>query len=303
MYCRRRYAKYYLGLILLLSLAGQARADDEALNEPGIQRTLQAMSATSTWYHPDLFGEFAGIRHYSRHEYRQALKFFEMGAQYADKLSQLCIGLMYMNGEGVAKDLVTAYAWMDLAAERNYPDFVVTRDALKTQLTPEQLAQAMALRASLAAKYGDGVAKHRLAVQLHQGQMHLTGSHTGFNFGNSSISTVPFCGAAFVVGGTEQPQVGCGGSLFETQLWNPELYFAARDREFKATVKVGSVQEQSTGTDQNSLAGSHHAERVADPTLGTDSTADLFRVCDVRGWFAAARACPFPKGMVVRLDR
>ena len=270
MRCRKKYVEYCAGMIAVLSLAGPARAEDDALKEPGIQTALHAMANASTWFHPDLFGEFAGMRHYSRHEYKQALKFFEIGALYADKLSQLSLGLMYMNGEGVAKDPVTAYAWMDIAAERGYPDFIATRDTLKATLTPEQLAQAMELRAKLAEKYGDSVAKHRLAVQLHQGQMQLTGSHTGFDFGVSSLRATSSCGGpTLFVGGQAQPQVGCSGSVFAKVRWDPDLYFASRDRDYQARVNVGAVQELGKAIDkppqQNEAAPNTTPDPKANP--------------------------------------
>jgi hypothetical protein len=247
---REKYARYCVGMLTALSLTMQAHSEDDALKEPGIQRALSAMYNASTVGHPDLYGEFSGMRHYSRHEYKQALKYFEVGALYADKLSQLCLGLMYLNGEGVSKDPVTAYAWMDIAAERDYPDFVATRDTLKAELTPEQLAQAMAMRGKLAEKYGDNVAKHRLVVQLRQGQMRLTGSLTGFDYGVAGIKTNPNCGPTPVVGGQEQPQIGCGGSVFAKVYWDPDLYFASRDREYKATVNVGAVTELGKAIDK-----------------------------------------------------
>jgi TPR repeat protein len=45
---------------------------------------------------------------------------------YADKPSQLSIGFLYLNGEGVEKDPVTALAWFELASERGYPMYVAT---------------------------------------------------------------------------------------------------------------------------------------------------------------------------------
>ena len=69
---------------------------------PNVQKTLRAMNDASTWYHPDLFGEFAGVHRYAHREYAGAMKYFLIGAYYADKLSELSIGLMYLNGEGVS---------------------------------------------------------------------------------------------------------------------------------------------------------------------------------------------------------
>lgn len=241
---KKKHVRLCASLLALISLGGFAHAEGDPLNDPEVQKTLRAMASASTWYHPDLFGEFAGMRSYAHHHYEEALKYFEIGARYADKLSQLSIGLMHMNGEGTAKDPVTAYAWLDLAAERNYPDFVATRDSLKKTLTPAQLAQSQALRTELAKTYGDDVAKRRLAAELHQGQMQITGSRTGHDSGIYQFKTKGNCGPTLYIGGQEQPQAGCGGPIFAKERWDPELYFAARDREYKATVSVGSVQEQ-----------------------------------------------------------
>jgi hypothetical protein len=227
----------------MLGLVSIANADEDPLNDPEIQNTLRGMATASTWFHPDLFGEFAGMRAYAHHRYGDALKYFEIGALYADKMSQLSLGLMHMNGEGTAKDPVKAYAWLDLAAEREYPDFVATRDSLKKTLSPEQLAQGQALRKTLGEKYGDAAAKPRLATQLHLGQMQMTGSRTGYDSGIYQLKNTPNCGPTLVIGGQVQPQAGCGGPIFAKERWDPKLYFAARDREYKASVTVGTLEE------------------------------------------------------------
>src|SRR5689334_326130 len=176
---RRLWVRAALAAAMIAAAtAVSASNGDDPLNDPYIQKTLRAMSDASTWYHPDLFGEYAGMRRYAAHQYQAALKYFEVGAYYADKLSQLSIGLMHLNGEGVRKDPVTAYAWIDLAAERSYPDFVATRDRVKSELTPAQLEQAQALRDQLAQKYADAVAKPRMEQQLRMGQAQMTGSRT-----------------------------------------------------------------------------------------------------------------------------
>ena len=236
-FCKLVVAATMLGLVTI------ANADEDPLNDPEIQNTLRGMANASTWFHPDLFGEFAGMRAYAHHRYGDALKYFEIGALYADKMSQLSLGLMHMNGEGTAKDPVTAYAWLDLAAERDYPDFVATRDSLKKTLTPEQLVQGQALRQKLGEKYADAAAKPRLATELHLGQMQMTGSRTGHDSGIYQLRNKENCGPTLVIGGQVQPQAGCGGPIFAKERWDPKLYFASRDREYKATVSVGAVEE------------------------------------------------------------
>ena len=239
-----KFRSLWIAVLLLASTAVAQAEDDDPLNDPSVQKTLHAMADASTWYHPDQFGEFTGMRYYAHHKYKSAMKYFEIGAYYADKLSQLSIGLMYMNGEGVAKDPVMAYAWLGIAAERDYPDFVATRDQLKAKLTPEQLEKGEAARQKLAERYADAVAKPRMVQQLHLGQMQLTGSRTGFDSGVSQISTKPTCGPSVIVGGEETPNAGCGGaSLYSKSRWEPKQYFAQRDAEWKAQVSVGAIEQ------------------------------------------------------------
>lgn len=220
----------------------QAKSDDP-LNDPEVQKILRGMADASTWYHPDLFGEFAGMRRYAHHDYAGALKFFKIGAYYSDKLSALSIGMMYLNGEGVAKDPVKAYAWLVVAAERDYPDFISTRDRVKASLTPVQLQQAQPIVDEIAAKYGDKVAKHRLIVQLNQGRMNITGSHTGFDSGIVELNTGHCGGPSVEIGGEAMPKAGCGGNVFAKWRWDPKTYFAVRDSRWKATVSVGAIKD------------------------------------------------------------
>jgi len=236
-----------VGVLVLAGIA-MAHADNKATNDPlkdpEVQKTLRAMKDASTWYHPDQFGEFTGMRNFAHHHYATALKYFKVGAYYADKMSQLCIGLMYLNGNGVDKDPATAYAWLQLAAERKYAKFVATANAVKATLTPEQLRRADKVHTRLAARYADKVAKPRMVTQLRLGQMQLTGSRTGFNAGASQLRTKPSCNPTPDVAGEDVPEAGCGGSSeYAESRWNPKKYFAARDAQWKATVSVGALQQ------------------------------------------------------------
>lgn len=231
-------------------------------DEAAVQKKLRAMANVDTDWHPDLAGEFNGMRYYARGQYRDALEQFTRGAYYADKLSQLSIGLMYLNGEGVAKDPVIAYAWLDLAAERGYADFAQTRDHVKAHLTVEQIQRATAVREDLARIYADEVAKPRQIQQLRFGQMYLTGSRVGFDFGVQSAlglhemdgsvnaSNYARCaGPTILLGYQNAPIAGCGGdALYSRTYWQPDKYFASRDALWKAEVTVGLIQGKDSST-------------------------------------------------------
>lgn len=210
-------------------------------DDPKVQELLAAMDKTSTWGHPDLFGEFAGMRLFSNGDYAGALKYFKFGARYADKLSQLSIGLMYANGNGVAKDPATACAWLALASERKFPTFVATRDRICKALTPAQHDAAVATLDTLLPEYGDAVAKRRMERALAQAKMETTGSRLGFDGGIDTVGTGAACGGK-TIGGA--PMAGCGSiNFWSPWRWDPKKYFAARDATWRGTVTVGALQD------------------------------------------------------------
>lgn len=219
--------------------------DDRPAPDATTERVLTAMNNASTWGHPDLFGEFTGMRLYSEGHYQAAIKYFKYGARYADKLSQLSIGLMYANGQGVDKDPVTACAWLAMAAERKYPAFVATRDRVCEALTPAQHDQAVAVLDKLMPEYGDKVAKLRMTKALRLAKMQTTGSRLGFDSGITTANTRPDCGGPTVAsGGINAPVAGCSSSDFWSPWrWDPKKYFTTRDAQWRGTVTVGSMEE------------------------------------------------------------
>lgn len=230
-----------IGAVLLAGMtAAPAAARPPQDSMP--QDVLDAMSHSSTWGHPDLFGEFTGMQSYARGNYERAMKYFLIGARYADKLSQLSIGLMYLNGQGVRQDPVVAFAWIAIAAERKYPKFLATRDRVWSQLDAEQRAQAKAWVAKLYPEYGDATAKRRMTLTLRWNRSKQTGSYLGF--GGNSVASVtpggpmPACGATTIDGAAV---TGCG-NIYAAWRWDPKQYFAARDAEWKGTVTVGALK-------------------------------------------------------------
>lgn len=238
-------------LPLSLDTAHAATMQDKAS-----QQVLAAMGRTSTWGHPDQYGEFVGMQAYASGDYAKAMKYFEVGARYADKLSQLSIGLMYLQGEGVAKDLVTAYAWLAVAAERKFPRYVATRDAVWDQLDDSQRQRANALFDQLSGEYGDAVAKVRMERALREARTQMTGSLVGY--GASEVSSVtaaqfaaaepslgrftgplPSCGARSIDGA---PITGCG-NIYVAWRWDPKQYFRIRDAVWYGTVTVGALEQ------------------------------------------------------------
>lgn len=215
---------------------------------PTIKRILAAMDDASTYGHPDLFAQFAGMQRLFDGNYTGAMKYFRIGARYADKLSQMSIGMMYLHGRGVSKDEANACAWITLAAERGYPSYVSARDKVCEALSPAQHDQAAAVVATLQPEYGDKVAKQRMKLALRNARNALTGSHLGHDSGVRLMALdrdhpVDCSGYTLKLGGVDVPRRGC--ALYDAKLWNPEKYFAARDVQGFGTVTVGELQKVS----------------------------------------------------------
>lgn len=245
-----------LGLATRAPAAGNPAADADAttVTQREYERTVAKLGRVNPPRgHSDVVGLAQGMAAHAKRRYADAMKFFLLGARHADKASQLSIGLMYLNGEGVARDPATAYAWMALAAERDYPDFVTTRDHLAAQLSPAERARADAVRATLAQEYGDAVAKRRVAGELGSVRLNTTGSRTGYD--DLSVRSISSAAGGndggcmgiggIVIGNIAIGESGCGQSirgLNDVNPTDPKAYFALRDAQWKGTATVGPLQ-------------------------------------------------------------
>ncbi|WP_232820932.1 sel1 repeat family protein [Dyella sp. C11] len=229
-------------LALIFACCSTVQAADATMDDPLSQHVLAAMSRTTTWGHPDQMGEFAGMRYYADHNYAKAMKWFLEGARYADKLSQLSIGLMYLNGEGVDKDPVTAYAWVAIAAERQYPQFVATRDAIWDQLDDAQRQRAKTIYDTLYATYGDTVAKARMTHALRMARLDTMDFYLGSEVDTISAGGPAGACAAPTIEGA--PVIGCSTrDYYAAWRWRPNKYFETRDALWTGTVSVGDAEQ------------------------------------------------------------
>lgn len=76
-----------------------------------------------------------------------ALEFYTWAAVRGDAFAQLQLGHMYATGQGVAQDLVTAYAWLTLATTSLPPGLehdrtVASREFVARHLRPAEIAEA-----------------------------------------------------------------------------------------------------------------------------------------------------------------
>ena len=73
------------------------------------------------------------------------MRWLRPAAEQGNVSAQAFLGLLYLNGEGVPQDDVSAYVWLTLAdASGQTVGPGRARDRLARRMTPEQLAEAEA---------------------------------------------------------------------------------------------------------------------------------------------------------------
>ena len=189
--------------------------------------------------HPDLRFRLLGLQAFEAGKLEKAMEHFKRAARYADKPSQAMVAELLWAGKGAAMDRATAYAWMDLAAERQFKVMLAQRERYWLALTPEEQARALEIGKAVYAEYGDKVAKPRMEVALRRARGSSTGSRTGFT-GNLRI----------IIPGPAGEITLDGSQFYQDKFWKPADYWAWQAEEWKempkGRVDVGPLQVPAT---------------------------------------------------------
>jgi TPR repeat protein len=217
-----RSFNFPLFVLLCLTFAGLASAQGTGRavqrSDPFIEQSQAFLDG-----HPDIKYRNLGFSRYKNGEFSEAMKYFQRAAHFADKPSQAMIGEMHWKGEGVPVNKPQAYAWLDLASERQYPNLLLVRERFWNGLDAPMQAEALRLGEMLYARYGDDVAKKRLETQLRKTRSKTTGSRTGF-VGSLTVYLAGPDGEGIAVDGSQ---------FYQEQYWNPEQYWQWQDRSWK----------------------------------------------------------------------
>lgn len=163
-----------------------------------------------------------GTRFYESGFYSSAIRQFERAAHWADKMAQHNLGVMHYLGQGFERDLARAWAWFELAAERGYPEFVNTADAVWAELDEAQRRRARSILEELEPHYGDAVAVPRTHRRMERERRNVTGSRTG------SVGRVTVIDGA----GTHD-----GEHYFAEEKWNFRHIIQIESRVFEALAR------------------------------------------------------------------
>src|SRR5690606_4127188 len=141
-------------LALLPSVA--AAGDDDYIDD-------KVIAAGYLSHHPDLRHRIDGMKALDAGFPRDAMTAFLKSAKLADKPAQAMLANIYWEGIGTKVDRPRGSAWMDIAAERGYPDFLGWRDRYWEALSPEEQREAIRVGQPLMDQYGDRASKPRIA--------------------------------------------------------------------------------------------------------------------------------------------
>ncbi|MFO7763160.1 MAG: hypothetical protein R6V61_05460 [Wenzhouxiangellaceae bacterium] len=162
-------------------------------------------------------------------DYDAALGNFRLAAHWADKLAQFNLGMMYVNGDGVERDPLRGWAWIQLSAERGYPKNAAVAADIWNQFTEEHRKVAKEiLENELKPRYGDEVAIPRTTNDMKRTLARdlSGGSRVGVN-------------RAVYVTGRDGTFIS-GDQFFRDELWNFEKIVQFETRLHKA-IGVGNV--------------------------------------------------------------
>lgn len=152
---------------------------------------------------------------------------FIRAASEANKIAQFKLGLMYLEGYRGPSDAERAWAWMELSAERAYPQFKDVADRLWYTLDDTERALArQILQDELLPEYGDAVAIPKVAARMRRAFRQQTGSRAGFGGGSlkvydaSSLSnmTPPGPGSSFM----DMAASRDGSDFYQVNKWDFE---------------------------------------------------------------------------------
>ncbi|MFU8876678.1 MAG: hypothetical protein ACNA7E_00945 [Wenzhouxiangellaceae bacterium] len=125
-----------------------------------------------------------GNRFYRRGDYEAAVGNFQLASHWADKMAQFNLGMLYVNGQGVERDPLRGWAWIELSAEREYPANRQVADEIWSQFSDEhrQMARKI-LEEELKPRFGDDVAIDRTSRDIirNMRRKSLGGSRVGAN--------------------------------------------------------------------------------------------------------------------------
>lgn len=231
--CKPAFSLFALLLVPVAAVSAPPPSTQEACRTmPAKPIPRVIMTKTFMDAHPDIHHRQIALGRYREGRFVEAFQQFTRAARYADKFSQSMVARMYWGGQGTKADRALGYAWMDLAAERAYHDFLHQRELYWSVLDENERADAVERGQAVYAEYRDRVAKPRLERELERVTRNITGSRTGFVSAGLYILT--------------KDGMIPGSIYYDKNYYQPALYWCTQDaywsRPLNPSVDVGQPE-------------------------------------------------------------
>lgn len=232
-----------LSCLLLLAVPlltmGQEKKAEPLPSDPSADPML--LAAGFLQQHPDLLYRKHGMDALKDKKAAKALDYFRRAGYYADKPSQGMVAeLLWSGAEGVPQDRAAAYAWMDLAAERDYRLLAIQREKYWQAMNATERERALEIGKDLYARFGDDTAKRRLENALRWETKKAVGSRLG-----------GFAGASVKIGNADADgnfdATLDGSKFYDPRFWDADKYWEYTDQLWKnlrsGRAIVGDLQQ------------------------------------------------------------
>lgn len=100
---------------------------------------------------------------YENKDYEAAFKEFSELARLGNKRAQFNLGVMYLNGEGVEKNISLAYAWGKLSEHDAHPEFAQISERILKQVPTDSHHSLTIAAEEIQAEFGDQAIIHKLS--------------------------------------------------------------------------------------------------------------------------------------------
>lgn len=161
-------------IALLIAFAAKADRSEPAPERPSDRTRPYIEHAPSTE------SVIRATEAYTAGQFDSAMEHYLAAARWADKFAQYNVGIMHLRGEGVEFDPLRGWAWLEVSAERGYPQFSESADALWALFNEEERQAARAIfDGEVEPRYGDGATLQRAEREMRFRKGDGTGSRLG----------------------------------------------------------------------------------------------------------------------------
>ncbi len=152
---------------------------------PNIVLTLKpASDKNGTLITPDRIMLAEAITQYQDGYNKLAMVYFKRSAAFGNANAQAQIGLMYLKSLGVKEDWATGYAWIQLAAQHNTPQYTKLKLKVFSLLSPEEKVQSKAEYKAIIHYFGKSKAYTRRVRWVRKVTNSVLGSRVGSRTSN-----------------------------------------------------------------------------------------------------------------------